>query len=145
MLQLTLRTLGRTEESERYGELAIKRGEEAMRQHPEWSRPAQLISTTLAGFGRRDEAVFWLERAVALDPDDPQTLYNAACTWAQLGEPDRAFDALDRWLPMSGAEKRQWLMRDCDFDPLRGDARFDKLLAQADEQGLTVSASPPPS
>jgi adenylate cyclase len=138
MLQLAFRSLGRDEESLRYGELAITRGEEAMRQHPEWSRPAQLMAATLAGFGRREEAIFWLDRAMALDPDDSQTLYNAACTWAQLGEADRAFDTLRRWLPMSGVEKRQWLMQDCDFDPLRSDPRFDEILAQAERSSLTA-------
>jgi adenylate cyclase len=138
MLQLAFRSLGRDEESLRYGELAITRGEEAMRQHPEWSRPAQLMAATLAGFGRRKEAIFWLDRAIALEPDDSQTLYNAACTWAQLGEPDRAFDALKRWLPVSGVEKRQWLMQDCDFDPLRNDPRFDEILAQAEQSSLTA-------
>lgn len=132
MLQLSLRSLGRYEESNRYGELSIKRSEEAMRQHPEASRPAQLAAATLAGMGRREEAIAWLERATALDPDDSQTLYNAACTWAQLGESDRAFELLDRWLPKAGIEKRQWLRQDIDFEPLRDDPRFKDLLERAD-------------
>ena len=80
---------------------------------------------------RPDEAKAWLARSIALDPDDGQTLYNAACTYAQLGDTEAAFDALHRWLPTSGVEKKQWLAEDNDFDPIRDDARFIKLLADA--------------
>ena len=128
MLVSMWRVLGRTEESLRYGEVTLKRAEEAMRVHPEWSRPAQLASATLASLGRREEAIEWLERAIALDPDDSQTLYNAACTWSQLGETERAFEFLARWFPKAGVEKRMWLRQDADFDPIRTDPRFVALL-----------------
>lgn len=131
MLQFILRGLGRKEESRRYGELGLKRAVEVMRQHPESSRPAQLIAAMLAGMGRPEEAMVWLDRAIALDPDDSQTLYNAACTWAQLGEVGRAFDTLYQWLPKAGIEKRMWLVEDNDFDPIRDDPRFQKLLQDA--------------
>jgi hypothetical protein len=39
---------------------------------------------------------------------------------------------------VSGVEKRQWLMQDCDFDPLRNDPRFDEILAQAEGSSLTA-------
>jgi adenylate cyclase len=135
MLQFILRGLGRKEESLRYGELTIKRVEEAMRQHPEASRPAQLLAASLAGMGRPDEAKAWLQRAIALDPEDSQTLYNAACTWAQLGEAEKAFEALHQWLPKAGIEKRIWLSEDNDFDPIRDDPRFVRLLEAAKVAG----------
>src|SRR5436190_16155388 len=46
-----LLALGREDEARRYGELGLKRAEEALRQHPEWSRPAQLGATVLAAMG----------------------------------------------------------------------------------------------
>jgi adenylate cyclase len=131
MLQFLLRGLDRTEESIRYGELQLKRGVEAMRQNPESSRPAQMMAASLAGMGRGDEARQWLERAMALDPDDSQVLYNAACTYAQLGEIEPAFETLYRWLPKAGVEKKQWLVADNDFDPIRDDPRFVQLLEDA--------------
>ena len=128
MLQFIFRGLGRVEEGLRYGELAIKRAEEVIRQHPESSRPYQLGAACLAGMNRPDEAKQWLARSIALDPDDGQTLYNAACSYAQLGETEAAFDALRRWLPTAGVEKKQWLVEDNDFDPIRDDPRFIQLL-----------------
>ena len=131
MLEFILRGLGRIEESHLYGEMGIKRAMEALRQYPESSRPAQLIAASLAGMGRAEEARVWLDRAIALDPGDSQTLYNAACTYAQLGDIEEAFEALEQWLPRAGIEKRMWLVNDCDFDPLRDDPRFQKVLADA--------------
>ena len=131
MLQFILRGLGRKEESRRYGELGLKRAEAVMRLHPDSSRPAQLVAASLAGMGRPEEAITWLERAIALDPEDSQTLYNAACTWAQLGEVDRAFELLHRWFPKAGVERKMWLAEDNDFDPIREDPRFHKLLQEA--------------
>jgi len=131
MLQFLLRGLGRKEESLRYGELGVRRAEEVMRQYPESSRPAQLLAASLAGMDRPEEAKRWLARSIALDPDDSQVLYNAACTYAQLRDTEQAFAALNRWLPKAGVEKRQWLTEDVDFEPIRDDPRFAELLEKA--------------
>jgi adenylate cyclase len=128
MAQIVLRSLGRHEESQRYGELGIKRAEDALRNHPEWSRPAQLGAASLAAMGQREKAIEWLERAVSIDPEEYLTLYNAACTWALLGETERAFELLEKWAEHAGAERTLWLNVDPDFDSLRGDERFKQLL-----------------
>jgi adenylate cyclase len=70
MLENILIPLGRLEEVTLYGEMAVKRAQEAMRQNPEWSRPAQLAAAVSAGMGKREDAMEFLERSVALDPDD---------------------------------------------------------------------------
>jgi adenylate cyclase len=143
MLENILTPLGRLDEVSLYGDMAIKRAREALRQHPEWSRPAQLAAAVAAGMGQREVAMEFLERSVALDPDDSQTLYNAACTWSKLGDPEKAFELLDRWLPIAGREKRMWLNIDTDFDPIRDDPRFQQLVERAALP--KASASPQPS
>lgn len=69
-----------------------------------------------------------MDRALAIDPDDPHIGYNAACMWAQIGDFDRAFDYLDRWACHSGTENRDWMLHDPDLDPLRSSPRYDHLL-----------------
>jgi adenylate cyclase len=123
-----LRALGRPEEGLLYAQMGLKRAEEALRKYPESSRPAQLGATTLAGMGQYGEAQMWMDRALAIDPDDPHIGYNAACMWAQVGEFDRAFDYLDKWAAHSGMENRDWMLHDPDLDPLRALPRYQQFL-----------------
>jgi adenylate cyclase len=82
LLQIVLRAVGRTEESDKYGWMGIKRAEEQLKLHPENSRPAQLGSGALATLGDKERALKWLERVKLIDPDDNNARYNAACTYA---------------------------------------------------------------
>ena len=141
LVDAVLYSLGRHEEGERYTRLGIKRAEEAIRRHPENSRPAQLGSAGLARLGETERAKEWLERALFLDPDDPIATYNAACTYAQLGDIEGAFAALDKWMPNRGMEMELWLDTDSDLDPLREDSRFITLLQTIkDERDSRVRA-----
>ena len=128
LLDLALRALGRAEESGRYARLGLKRAEEQLRDHPESSRPAQLGAGALASLGENERAKQWLARALAIDPDDTHLQYNAACTWAQLGEYDRAFDLLEIWTQHGGGISKAWFRRDPDLEPLRDQPRYQKLL-----------------
>jgi adenylate cyclase len=128
LLDQSLRALGRLEEGRPYAQMGLKRAEEALRRFPESSRPAQLGSTTLAAMGEFDEARRWMDRALAIDPDDPHIRYNAACMWAQIGDYDRAFDYLDQWATHSGMENRDWMLHDPDLDPLRNQPRYAQLI-----------------
>ena len=97
------------------------------------------VAPTLARLGETERAKEWLERALFLDPDEPIATYNAACTYAQLGEIDRAFDALDKWSQTRGMEMELWLDTDADLDPLRKDLRFVTMLQTIkDERGTRV-------
>ena len=128
LLQIVYRSLGRNEESEKYGRLGLKRAEEQLKLHPENSRPAQLGAATLASLGEKERALKWLERAKLIDPDDNNARYNAACTYAQLGEIDRAMEMLEDWSKHCGAEQEMWFLHDSDLDPVRDDARYPVLV-----------------
>jgi len=147
LLEQSLRALGRREEGRPYALMGLKRAEEALRKFPESSRPAQLGATTLAAMGEFDESRRWMDRALAIDPDDPHIRYNAACMWAQMGEYDRAFDYLDQWAKHSGMENRDWMLHDPDLDPLRTHPRYANLLEALNDRIATLprptaSASP---
>jgi len=63
----------------------------------------------------------------------PQLFYNLACTYALLGDTDKALDFLQQELevnhPVPGALKRQqiWAAEDPDLESLRGNPRFQRL------------------
>ncbi len=128
LLQIVYRSVGRIEESEKYGRLGLKRAEEQLKLHPENSRPAQLGAATLASLGEKELALKWLERAKLIDPDDNNARYNAACTYAQLGEVDQALDMLEDWSKHCGAEQEMWFLHDSDLDPVRDHARYPALV-----------------
>jgi adenylate cyclase len=127
-LTAVLQSLGRPEEAERYARLGVRRAEEALRQHPDSSKPAQLGAVALAFLGERDRAEEWLARALAIDPDDNLARYNAACTYSQLGKIDRAIELLEICLPQFGSDMKLWFMKDSDLDPVRNHPQFQKLL-----------------
>jgi len=75
-----------------------------------------------------DRAREWIARALAIEPDNPPTQYNAACGYAQLGDIDKAFELLERGLPNAGPEWGRWIQHDSSLDPLRKDPRYRELL-----------------
>ena len=83
------------------------------------------IPVTAFGSERARE---WISRALAIDPDDPQYLYNVACGYTKLGDIELALDLLERSLPRSGPELQSWVKHDSDFDALRTHPRYRNLL-----------------
>jgi adenylate cyclase len=73
-----------------------------------------------------------IETALRLQPDDFGTLYNAACTYAHIGETERALDLLERAVVMGGGF-RDWFEHDADLDNLRGLPRFREILARLEK------------
>ena len=128
LLALTLRSLGRIEDATEYGRLGLKRAEEQSRLHPESSRASQLGAVVLAALGEKDKAREWMERALAIDPDDPVAQYNAACMWSQLDDSERALDSLERWATIVAPETREWMKHDPDLHRLRDHPRYSTLL-----------------
>jgi adenylate cyclase len=77
--------------------------------------------------GQAERALDWSERALALYPNDMSSLGNGACLQAKLGHTDRAIELLER-VSVQGWGQRDWLERDPDYDSLRDDPRFQRLL-----------------
>ena len=132
LLHQTLRALGRGEEGEEYARMGLKRAEEALRRYPESSRPAQLGACSLASLGENDQAKAWLDRALAIDPDDTHIKYNGACVLAQMGETEKALDLLEKWSSYVGRENLDWMQEDPDLESLRNHPRYRKILELID-------------
>jgi adenylate cyclase len=137
LLEQVLRSLGRGDEGLHYLRMGVKRAEEELRLHPESSRPAQLGACALATLGETEKSLKWLERVMIIDPDDNGARYNAACTYAQLGELDRCIDLLLDWTENAGLEQKNWFMHDADLDPIRDHPRYSELLGLIGKAGPT--------
>jgi adenylate cyclase len=128
LLRQIYRSLGRDAEGEDAARKGIERAEQELNVHPENPRPAYLGASALITVGETDRAKEWLARALAIDPDDALTQYNAACIYARLGEAEAAFDLLEHFIPHANHENKAWIKHDSDFDPLRDHPRYQKIL-----------------
>ena len=94
---------------------------------PEDVRARILLASNLANAGEADEAIRHLQTAVALRPNDGNTLYNAACTYGCLKMKTEALDTLKKALA-AGYGNLNWASRDPDLNCLHDDAEFRKLV-----------------
>jgi adenylate cyclase len=76
--------------------------------------------------GERDKAMQFAEAALHTDPDSESTNYNGACFYALAGEIEKALDCLEDAIAFNDPD---WMDNDADLDPLRGEPRFQALMA----------------
>lgn len=130
-----LERLGRKKE----GELIRQRMNVVLRKQlevvPEDVRARILLATNLAALGEGEESIRHLQTAVALRPNDGNTLYNAACTYGVLTRKAEALETLKKAFA-AGYGNLNWAARDADLDCLHDDPEFCKLV------GLSEAAAP---
>jgi serine/threonine protein kinase/Tfp pilus assembly protein PilF len=98
---------------------------------PEDVRARILLSSNLAASGEIEEGIRHLQTAVALRPNDGNTLYNAACTYGVLGRKAEALETLKKALN-AGYGNLNWAARDSDFECLHDNPEFRKLVRLSD-------------
>jgi TolB-like protein/Tfp pilus assembly protein PilF/predicted Ser/Thr protein kinase len=109
--------------------------EEAVRARPDDGPTFCLLGLIDAGLGRKEEALREGRRALELTPvarnavDGPEVLYFFAVICAWTGERDLAIEQLETLAKMPVGVSYGELRLDPDWDPLRGDPRFEKIVA----------------
>ncbi len=96
-------------------------------QYPDDARSRIYYATDLAQVGRNAEAKQEAAKALALSPDDPLMLYNAACCYARMGELILAVEALKSSFT-AGLEDVEWTKRDPDLDAIRKEPGYIELM-----------------
>ena len=129
-----LERLGRKKEAEHIRERMNVVLRQQLEIVPEDVRARILLASNLAAFGEAEEAIRHLQTAVALRPNDGNTLYNAACTLGVLARKTEALDTLKKAIA-AGYGNLNWAARDSDLDCLHDNSEFRKLV------GLDQSAA----
>jgi len=124
---LALHELGRTDKTREADQQAVDLINKYLELNPNEARAYSLGASPLARLGEREHSRQWSEQAMALAPNDPVVLYNAACTFAQLGEHERALDGLERSIA-AGVAVGDWIKHDPDFESLRDHPRFQAIV-----------------
>src|SRR5213082_147821 len=109
--------------------------EKTMRDQPDYAQGLIALGLIDAGLGRKDDALREGTRAVALVPiandaiDGADLIVNLAIIYAWTGEKDLALKQLAEAAQMPSTLNYGWLRLHPDWDPLRGDPRFEKIVA----------------
>ena len=126
-LRQIYRSLGREEDAKVAALRALSRAKQHLELYPDDTRALNLGCGALIEHGYKEEAMQWAERSLAIDGDNPDTLYNLACNYALMREPERALDCLER-ANLEGMSIAAWAENDSDLDSLRGNPRFQRLM-----------------
>lgn len=129
LLGQSLEFLGRPAQAKKARAEGLRRAERVLALNPRDARALSLGSGMLFSDGQRERAIEWSRRSLELYPRDLSTLVNAASLHAKMGQKEEAFGFLERVCEL-GWGKRDWIEHDRDYDRMRDDPRFERIMAR---------------
>src|SRR5947209_5168509 len=109
--------------------------EKTTREQPDYAQGLAALGLIDAGLGRKDDAIQERRRAVELVPvskdviDGADLILNLALIYTWIGEKDLALEQLAEAAQLPSNLNYGWLRLHPDWDLLRGDPRFEKIVA----------------
>ena len=114
------------------GKKMVSESQKAVQQDPSNGAALGILAGGYAILGEVEKTRESIERAMLIDPDNLNMRYNFACILATaLGDEEGALKMLESTLPRCGAFQVMIAETDTDFDGLRDDRRFQKIIADA--------------
>jgi len=132
---LVARAQGDTDAMRRLLESTRRTVEEDRRQCSDDPKTKSMLGLIDAALGRKEDALREGHSAVDLLPitkdayDGPILATNLAVIYAQVGEHDRAIEQLAKLVTLPNGPTAGTLRVEPEWNPLRGDPRFEKLVA----------------
>ncbi len=124
-----LEAAGCSEEARAAYARALEVAESHLALNPDDPRTATMRAVALCRLGRLEEGLEWARRALEIDPEDAGVRYNVACLYALEGRREESIACLEECVRL-GFGNPEWIERDPDLASLRGDPRFEDLLAR---------------
>jgi len=126
-LQMYYERLNEKDNYDRIIQAILKVYPEYLVLHPEDAYRRMSYAVTLAINGDKDKAINEGEKALELSPNDPVMMYYGACLYSRLTEKDRAVELITAAVK-NGYENYEWIKRDPDFENIRKEPGFLKLI-----------------
>jgi adenylate cyclase len=111
----------------------ISESQLAVQQDPSNGAALGILAGGYALLGEKEKTREWIDRALLVDPDNLNMRYNFACVLSIMRDTDAALKMLQSALDLSGRGAYQIRIAevDSDFDNIRDDPRFAKVIAEA--------------
>src|ERR1700683_1049209 len=127
--RLCFDALGRLADERKVEEKLVKVLRQQLELVPEDVRARVLLACTLSRDDQNvDETIRHLETAVALRPGDPNTLYNAACTYGVMGRKAEALEMVKK-ANAAGFTNLNWIAHDPALTLLHDLPEFQSLVS----------------
>ena len=127
-LAMAYASLGRKQDEMRVRLGALGTLERHLKLNPHDTRAIYFAAQNLYRIGEKTKAMAMAEQAMQQGMNEPVVLYNIACFYTGMGEPERAIDLLEKAVKLGWGD-RAWMENDSDLVSLRDNERFKALLA----------------
>ena len=126
------------------GKRMVSESQKAVQQDPSNGAALGILAGGYAILGEKERTREWIDRALLIDPDNLTMRYNFACIFATaLHDGEAALKMLESTISRSGAYQVMIADTDTDFDSVRDDPRFQKIMADAKKRlGMEESVLP---
>jgi adenylate cyclase len=131
MLSTCYQALGDTAKLREAAKRMISEAQLAVQQDPSNGAALGILAGGYALLGEKEKTREWIDRALLVDPDNLNMRYNFACVLSIMRDTDAALKMLQSALSLSGAYQIRIAESDTDFDNIREDPRFQKMLGDA--------------
>lgn len=128
MLASALQQMGDKDQQHKVLREGLHKLERHLQRHPNDEAALGRAGVFAASVGETTRAEDYVERAIKARPDGFINFYNAACTYALLGRPDRAIELLGIAAQHGGAPAVGWIETDDDLASLRDDPRYQAII-----------------
>ena len=145
MLSTCYHALGEKAKLRESAKRMVAESQAAIQQDPSNGTALGILAGGYALLGEKERTREWIDRALLVDPDNLNMRYNFACVLSIMGDTDAALKMLQSALAPSGQGAYQIRVAetDTDFDNIRDDPRFEKIIADAKKRrGLEDARKP---